>query len=128
MSQPGALDIYDSELKAITDLHAELNQLAGSGQHNYTSFEQMVRDRFAALGFTVNVSWYTYAIGDAIQEGAMPEVTITGRTAKVAWDPDRQVHEAVHDVLGIGEDGWIKADPDTLKRFLGGQGGHSHGR
>lgn len=123
------LDLYDHEVKAIIALIAELNDRAKAKRHNYNDFEREIRDRFAKLGFTVDVNWYEYAIGDARQDGAMPEITVTGRTDdKFRFDPDRQVHEAVANVLDLpGEEGWIKTDPDTVRNFLEGNGGHSHG-
>jgi hypothetical protein len=122
------LDLFDHEVKQIIELLAELNGRAKAKQHNYRDFEREIRDRFAKLGFTVDVNWYEYAIGDAKQDGAMPEITITGRTDdKFQFDPDRQVREVTDDVLGTGDVGVIKTDPDTLKSFLDGQGGHGHG-
>lgn len=124
------LDLYDHEVKQVIELLAELNERAGAKQRNYEEFEREIRDRFAKLGFTVDVSWYSFSVSGQPQEGAMPEVTITGRTDdKFQFDPDRQVHEAVSNVLELpGEDGWIKTDPDTLKNFMDGNGGgHAHG-
>lgn len=122
------IDLYDSEVSAVLDLMAELNDRAASREHNYGDFEREVRDRFAALGFTIDVNWYRFEAGGVEQDGAMPEVTVTGRTEQgFQFDPDRQVHEAVHDVLGLGEEGWIKTDKETLRNFLEGNGGHAHG-
>jgi hypothetical protein len=121
------LDLFDSEVKAIMGLVAELNARARAKSHNYNDFEREIRDRFAKLGFTVDVNWYEYAIGGAKQDGAMPEITVTGRTDdKFQFDPDRQVREVTDDILGTGDAGVIKTDPDTLRRFLDGQGGHGH--
>jgi hypothetical protein len=122
------LDLYDHEVKAIIGLLAELNERARAKQHNYDDFEREIRDRFARLGFTVDVSWYEFEVDGQKQDGAMPEVTVTGRTdERFQFDPDRQVHEAVANVLELpGEDGWIKTDKETLRRFLDGQGGHGH--
>ena len=122
------LDLFDSEVKQIIELLAELNERAHAKQRNYNDFEREIRDRFATLGFTVDVSWYEYAIGGVKQDGAMPEITVTGRTDdKFQFDPDRQVREVTSDILGTGDAGVIKADPDTLRRFLDGQEGHGHG-
>jgi hypothetical protein len=122
------LDLYDHEVKQLIELSAELTELARSRQHNYNDFERMIRDRFARLGFLVDVNWYTYAVDDVPQEGALPEITVTGRTDdKFRFDPDRQVHEAVSDVLELGEEGWISTDKDTVRNFLEGTGAHKHG-
>lgn len=120
------LDVYDHEVKQLIELTTELTELAKSRQHNYNDFERMIRDQFAKLGFLVNVSWYTYAVDDVPQEGALPEITVTGRTDdKFQFDPDRQVHEAVSDVLGLGEEGWISTDKDTVRRFMEQNSSHA---
>lgn len=123
------LDVYDHELAGILALRDELARQASERSRNYAGFEREIKARFAALGFEADVNWYRYSVDGAEQEdSAMPEITITGRTDKrFAFDPDRQVHEAVHDVLGLGEEGWIKTDPDTVRDFLDGKGGHHHG-
>jgi hypothetical protein len=123
------LDLYDHEVKAIIGLLAELNERAKAKQHNYNDFEREVRDRFAALGFTVDVSWYEFEAGGQKQDGAMPEVTVTGRTdGKFQFDPDRQVREVTSDILGLGDGGVIKTDKAAVGRLLDGQGGHGHER
>lgn len=121
------LDVYDHEVEAMLGLLADLRELASSRRHNYGDFERMIRDRFASIGFTVDVSWYEFEVDGQPQEGAMPEVTVTGRTdARFQFDPDRQVHEAVSNVLGLpGEEGWIRTSPGPVRRFLDGKGkGH----
>lgn len=125
------LDLYDHEVEEILQLQLRLNEKARYGRHNYTDFEREIRERFAGIGFTVEVSWYGFAVGGQKQDGAMPEVTVTGRTdQKHVFDNDRQVHEVTHNVLGLpGEDaGVIKTSPETLKNFRERNGGHGHGR
>lgn len=129
MSQD-VLDLYDHEVEEILQLQLKLNDKARYGRHNYTDFEREIRERFAGIGFTVEVNWYGFSVGGQPQDGAMPEVTVTGRTETGhVFDKDRQVHEVTHNVLGLpSEDaGVIKTDPDTLKNFLEGGGGHGHG-
>lgn len=123
------LDLYDHEVEEILRLQMRLNEKARYGRHNYTDFEREIRERFAGIGFTVEVNWYGFSVGGRPQEGAMPEVTVTGRTdAGHVFDKDRQVHEVTHNILGIpGEEGVIKTDPDTLRNFTEGNGGHRHG-
>ena len=122
-------DVYDTEVAQIIMVQRELNELARDKGHNYADFERMIREKFAGIGFTVDVNWYEFALDGEKQDGAMPEITITGRTdTAFRFDPDRQVHEAVHNVLGLpGQEGWIKTDPETLRRFREGNGGHGHG-
>jgi hypothetical protein len=118
------LDIYDSEVLAIEQVHLALNDRARARQHNYTAFEAEIRQRFADIGFTVDVNWYEFEVDGVKQDGAMPEVTITGRTDRAVFDPDRQVHEAVHNILGLpGQEGWIKTTPESVGRLLGKAGG-----
>ena len=122
------LNVYDSEVRQLLELQRALTDRVYGRQLNYNDFEREIREKAAELGFTVNVNWYEFEIDGVKQEGAMPEVTVTGRTdTAFRWDPDRQVHQAVNDVLGLGESGWIKTDPETLKRFLDGNGEHPHG-
>lgn len=122
-------DLYDHEVEEILQLQQLLTDKARYGRHNYTDFEREIRERFAGIGFTVEVSWYGFSRGGQPQEGAMPEVTVTGRTdGKHVFDKDRQVHEVTHNILGIpGEEGVIKADRDTVRNFMEGNGGHGHG-
>jgi hypothetical protein len=124
------LDLYDHEVEEILQLQARLNDKARYGRHNYTDFEREIRERFAGIGFTVEVSWYGFSVGGRPQEGAMPEVTVTGRADdKHVFDKDRQVHEVTRNILDLpGETGVIKTDPDTLRNFREGNGGHGHGR
>ena len=122
------LDLYDHEVEEILGLQLRLNDRARFRRHNYDDFDREIRESYAEIGFTVEVNWYEFEAGGQKQEGAMPEVTVTGRTDPGhVFDKDRQVHEVTSNVLGIpGEDGVIKTDPDTLKNFMEGNG-HDHG-
>ncbi|MCW2929905.1 MAG: hypothetical protein JWM19_867 [Actinomycetia bacterium] len=119
------LDTYDHEVEAILALLASLNERAKARRHNYGDFEREIREKFAGLGFTVDVNWYEFEVSGRKQDGAMPEITVTGRTDKdFTFDPDRQVHEVTSDVLGLGDEGVIKTDKETVSRLLDGHGGH----
>jgi len=125
------LDIYDSELEKILAVTALLRERGATKQHNYEAFQREIEGRFADIGFRVEVNWYTFGYEGTpgeVDGSAMPEITITGRILPEAFDRDRQVHEVTRNVLGIpGQEGVIKTDPETLKRFLGEQGaGHGH--
>lgn len=125
------LDVLDSEVEQIFGVMARLQDRARFRKHNYNDFEREIRESFAEIGFTVNVSWYEFESGGAKQEGAMPEVTVTGRTDPgYAFDPDRQVHEVTSNILDIpGGGGVIKTDPSAVKQLLGRNGhGHGHSR
>jgi hypothetical protein len=125
------LDILDSEMNEILKVLEELRQRGSAKKHNYLDFEREIKGRFAEIGFEVDISWYEYAMGaqaGPVAGSAMPEVTITGRTERKEFDRDQMVHEVTHNLLGLpGQEGVIKTDPATLKRFTGGQGsGHGH--
>lgn len=125
------LDVYDTEIEKILTVKAALDARARQRGHNYNDFEREIRDRFAKIGFTVDVNWYKFTVDGTEQDGAMPEITVTGRTGQdFAFDPDRQVHEVTHNVLGIpGQEGVIRTDPATVKQILERNGhGHGHSR
>lgn len=123
------LDVYDSEVEQIFGVLARLQDRARYRRHNYHDFQREIEEAFAEIGFTVHVNWHEFERAGQKQDGAMPEVTVTGRTDPgFSFDKDRQVHEATHNVLGIpGEEGVIKADRETVKRLLEGNGGHGRG-
>lgn len=122
------LDVYDHEVEKIIEVRQYLTEKARYGRHNFIDFEREIRERYAAAGFTVEVSWYEFEVGGQKQDGAMPEVTITGRTAPHVFDKDRQVHEVTRNILELpGETGVIRTDRDTVRNFLDGNGGHGHG-
>lgn len=122
------IDLYDSEVLEIEKTLVALQQRLAGTSRNFNSVQREIEERFAKIGFLVDVNWYRYAVGGAeVVGGGMPEVTITGRTEKRAFDYDRQVHEAVRNVLELpGETGTIKTDKETVQRFLEGHAKHSH--
>lgn len=122
------LDVYDSDVEQIFTVLARLQDRARYRRHNYLDFQREIEEAFAGIGFTVHVNWHRFEIGGREQDGAMPEVTVTGRTDQdFVFDKDRQVSEVTRNVLDLpGEAGVIKTDPETLKRFREG-GGHGHG-
>lgn len=126
------LDLYDSEMAQALDVLAKLRDRSRHRRHNYIDFEREIRESFAEIGLVVHVNWHRFAIGAQEQEGAMPEVTITGRTDPgFTFDKDQQVHEVTHNVLQLPEEdaGVIKTDRETLRRFMKDQEhghGHSH--
>jgi hypothetical protein len=124
------LDVYDSDVEKIFGVLARLQDRARHRRHNYNDFDREIREAFAEIGFTVAVNWHEFEADGQKQDGAMPEVTVTGRTDPgFAFDKDRQVHEATSNILGLpGETGVIKTDPETLKRFTdGNRNGSGHG-
>lgn len=101
MSVSSDIELYDSDIAQIDVVLQRLSEKSGT-RMNYNHFENEVRDRFSSIGFTTNVNWYTYTVDGKPGEGAMPEITITGRTDPAfTFDPDRQVHEVVNNYLDI---------------------------
>lgn len=130
------IDLYDHEVLDILRVQQELNDRARDKRLNYNAFETEIRDRFAKVGFAVDVNWYRFGrerpdgtVAEA-EDGAMPEITITGRTESAfRFDPDRQVHEAVHNILDLpGQEGWIKSDPAAVRSLMKEGHGHGHRR
>jgi hypothetical protein len=123
------LDVYDHEMDQLMQVQQRLTDRARHRRHNFLDFQREIEEAFAEVGFTVHVNWHKFAIDGQEQDGAMPEVTITGRTdPSHVFDKDRQVYEVTHDILGLGDEGVIKADPETVRNFMEGNGGgHDHG-
>jgi hypothetical protein len=126
---PEPIELYDHEILAITEIVNLLAHKHQKERRNYVHLEAEITDRFNEAGFLVYVNWYFWMLDGQTQEGCLPEITVIGRTArKHEFDHDRQVSEVTKNILDIpGADGVIKTDKDTLKNFLGGQGGHGHG-
>lgn len=123
---PDVLDVYDHEVDALMRVQQRLTDKARYHRVNFLDFQREIEEAFAEVGFTVHVNWHRFAIDGQEQDGAMPEVTVTGRVAPHVFDKDRQVHEVTRDILGLGDEGVIKADPETIRRFMEGNAGHDH--
>jgi len=122
------LDVHDSE---VNEIHRVLDILRrrSTSARNYDDFQREIIERFAEIGFVVDVRWY-----ETDQPGTLiPDINISARTEKnFVFDRDRQSHEVVNDLLGLGEGGVIKVDKDTMKALeegtYKGQGSHAgHG-
>jgi hypothetical protein len=105
------MDVHDSEINLIHQVLTILRERAAKS-HNYDSFQAEIIDRFARIGFVVDVRWY-----ETNQPGVlMPEINISGRTDDhFVFDRDRQTKEVTNDVLGLGEGGVLKVDKDIMK-------------
>ena len=129
--EPQPIELYDHEMAAALDVLDKLRQRARERSRNYNDFEREIKERFEDIGLTVDVNWHSYAMNRVVQVGsALPEVTITGRTEKHVFDPERQVHEVVNNVLGLPEEdaGVIKTDQgESFKRLMSGEHDHGHG-
>lgn len=102
--------LYDHELEAAFKVLARLRERSTS-RRDLDSFDREIRQRFEEIGLVVRVQWW-----DTHQDGVFrPDVDIIGRTHHEEFDFDRQVHEATHDVLGIGDSGVIKTPEHVLR-------------
>lgn len=120
------VDVHDSEIDAIQRILETMRQKAAH-RVNYDAWQRETIERFAEIGFTVDVRWYETNLDGVLQ----PEINITGRTNPgFVFDRDRQVHEVTNDYLGLGEGGTIKVDKGMMKSLeegsFGGEQGHQH--
>ena len=125
MSAGAGPDILDSEMLEIESVLETLKRRSEDGRRlDRGMFDQEIQDRFANIGFKVNVLWYETNMTDV----RMPEVTIVGRTEKVgAFDHDKMAHEVTSDILGLGQGGVIKTSSEDLAKIHGVEQGHKHG-
>jgi hypothetical protein len=133
MSVGSDIELYDSEIKEIEAVLLRLNDKVGASV-DYEAFTREIVQRFEDIepqGFIVRVAWYEFARGGKKVEGAyMPEITITGRTERPGeFDHGRLAHEIRENILELPgqEKGLIKADKETMRRFISEHGKHSHG-
>jgi hypothetical protein len=119
------IDVYDHEVDQLIAIQETLMARCGS-LRNYGDFEREIKDRYAEAGFVAQVVWRRYSIDGVPQEGALPDVTIVGRTGRHDFDHDRQVHEVTSNLLGIpGQEGVIRTDQGgSFKAFR--EHGHGH--
>jgi hypothetical protein len=125
------VDLYESDLDKIQRVIVKINEHVGHDA-DFDALQREIKGRFEEAGYVVDVAWYEFAVdGHKVEGGAMPEITIQGRTDRFEWDPDRQVHEIVNDTLGLGEGGWIKSGSGlhvpAHGHSHGGDGHHTHG-
>jgi hypothetical protein len=123
------IELYDSEIKEIEGVLLKLNDKVGTNQ-DIEAYSREIRERLAEIGFVASVAWYEFARHGQKVEGAyMPEITITGRTERPGeFDHGRLAHEIRENVLELPgqEKGLIKADKETMRRFIADHGKHSH--
>jgi hypothetical protein len=123
------IELYDSEIAEIEGVLLKLNDKVGTSQ-DIEAFTHETRERFAEIGFIVSVAWHEFAVdGQKVEGSYMPEITITGRTERPAeFDHGRLAHEIRSNLLEIPgqEKGLIKADKETMRRFIADHGKHSH--
>lgn len=104
-------DIHDSEINEIHKI-LEKMRLVASGPVNYDMWQREIEDRFARIGFKIDVRWYTTNLEGVL----MPEINISDRLEKHAFDHDKKVHEITKDILGLGQQGVIKSNLDQIQK------------
>jgi hypothetical protein len=99
------IDFYDSEVEKIDKGPLAWMLAHQSTRMSLDAFKRGAEEQFAEVGFDATVKCFetsepgTYAF----------DVEINGRLdPDFRFDPDRMVHEVVHDLLGTGESGFLK--------------------
>lgn len=125
-----SLSVHDSEILKIERILNAMRIKAQSAV-NYQAFQDEIIERFADIGFDVDVRWYE----TNVERVLMPEINIKGRVEPKVFDSDQQVHEVTNDLLGLGDGGVIKTDKGKVAAMLDGSykgslkdvgHGHSH--
>jgi len=127
--------LYDSELDKLIDLMKEIEGRVLRRQRvDRDALGNEIRERCAnEVGLKVSVRWYT--CGEEMPDGTVreipgmyqPEVVPIDRVTKESeYDHDRQRHEVVNDVIGIGEGGIIKVTAADVRAALEHGKGHKH--
>lgn len=111
-------EIYDSEIDKIQHI-LEILRRRAEGSVDYDAFDREIKDRFAKIGFKVDVKWWTTNVEGTL----LPEIDIQDRLEKIEFDHDRQVSEVTNDILGLGDAGVIKFDPSQYQKPTHG---HQH--
>jgi hypothetical protein len=120
------MDVHDSEINMIHEILGILRRRSASVR-NYDDFQREIIDRFAKIGFVVDVRWYETDAPGVL----MPEINISARTETgYTFDRDKQVAEVTGDILGLGDKGTIHVDRDMMKALedgsYKGESGHKH--
>lgn len=122
-------DVLDSEILEIEKVLNTLKARSRGQMRNYDDFQREIKERFAEIGFVVDVVWYETNLAEV----KMPEIVIKGRTEAKAFDRDKMVHEVTSDILGTGQGGVIKTDKAKVEAMMDGsykgssiKGAHQH--
>jgi hypothetical protein len=100
------MELYDSEILMVEKVLERLGEKQRTAQ-NLEAFRKEIVERFAEIGFAVTAKVFETNQDDVYAF----DVQIDDRTAPHVMDRDKQVHEAVEDILEIlppSERGWIK--------------------
>jgi hypothetical protein len=97
------IEPYDSELLKIEEVLGTLQARARKGSQNLEGFVREAKDRFAEIGFEVDVKMHTSNVPDVF----VPEIELIGRIDKDhEFDHERMAHEVRSNILDLpGEHG-----------------------
>jgi hypothetical protein len=100
-------DINDSEILAIEKGPWAYMRSKQKNRMELEDFRRTVIDKFAEIGFKADVVAYTSNVPDVY----IFEVVVRERL-RGDFDPDRQVHEVVNNILELPDqnEGWIDTD------------------
>jgi hypothetical protein len=113
-------NLHDSEVLAIEQIWNDIAVKFSGGEHDIDAMAREIVDRFANIdlwvtdahgarhhvqcGFSVSIKMFE----DPVTNTWSPEIQIDSRINPEAFDHDRKVREVVRDILGLGQEGWIK--------------------
>jgi hypothetical protein len=128
---------YDTEIIKMQAVKDDIDQRARDrgGRIDRDAMDREIKHRMAEeAGIIVDVRWYT--VGEEMPDGTLKEIpgrydaypVPLRRVEKGGFDHERQRHEVVNDVLGLGEGGLIKVTPSEVRAALEHHAkGHRHG-
>lgn len=123
------LEVNDSEILAIERGPLAYAQKHQGSHRDLEDFRRAIVAQFGEIGFQANVKCF-----ETNQPGCYAfDFEITGRVpGSQGFDPDRQVHEVVNNILELPdqEGGWIKTDKGMIEDLASGNATakekHSH--
>lgn len=110
-----SLDMLDSEILEIERVY-DIIRARSRGSINYQHFQDEIKDRFADIGWVVDVVWYETNLAGV----KMPEIVFKRRVERKVFDRDQMVHEVTSDILGLGTGGVIKTDQGKVAALIDG--------
>lgn len=96
-------DLNDSDILRLEKVFRILESRAGTSRP-LEAFRKEIIERFGEAGFKVDVKVWSTNLTGVYQFDIEIQERLEGK-----FDPDQMVYEATHDVLGLGESGFIKS-------------------
>lgn len=121
-----SIDLLDSEILEIEKVYDKIKERA-RGRVNYQHLQDEIKDRFAEIGFVVDVAWFETNLAEV----KIPQITFTARTERKVFDRDQMTREVTDDILNLGHSGVIKTDKGKVAALIDGsyrgqERGHKH--